>query len=343
MKLVTDLTALAHNIKVIRGRLPSSSSFILMVKADAYNHGVKSVAPFAEPLVDGFGVATVAEGAELRILGIEKPILVSAASVSEAHLISRYGLQAMVGSLELLKVLANRGEPLSIDLKIDTGFNRYGIKPDRLDEAIEIISSSALKLRAVCTHFMCPGSAVHQNAVFLACSSKVENRFGKVKRHAASSYFAETGAYCYDETRVGLLAYGYGLELPVKPVMSVKAEVEFVKTVKKGESVGYNALFVAERPTEIALIRAGYYDGVRRDMRGTGILIDGKRVPIVGAVSMDSFTADVTGLGVSEGAEAVFVGEGQSAEVLAKALGTNVYEVLTQFGGRRAERVFLRD
>lgn len=343
MKLVTDLTALAHNIRVIRGRLPSSSSLFLMVKADAYNHGVKAVAPFVEPLVDGFGVATALEGAELRILGIEKPILVSAVSVGETRLLSRYGLQAMAGSLELLKTLANRGESLSIDLKIDTGFNRYGIKPDRLDEAIEIISASALKLRAVCTHFACPGSAVHQNAVFRECAAKVENRVGRVKRHAASSYFAETGSYCYDEARVGLLAYGYGLGLPVKPVMSVSAEVEFVKTVKKGESVGYNALFTAERPTEIALIRAGYYDGVRRDMRGAGILIDGKRAPIVGAVSMDSFTADVTGMGVSAGAEAVFIGNGQSAEVLAKSLGTNVYEVLTTFGGRRAERVFLRD
>ncbi len=313
-----------------------------MVKADAYNHGVKAVAPFAEPLVDGFGVATAAEGAALRVSGIEKQILVSAASAIEAPVIARYGLQPMVGSLELLEALAARDEELSIDLKIDSGFNRYGIKQYELQNAINVIASGKLKLRAVCTHFMCPGSAKYQNALFTESVSRIEEAFGKVKRHAASSYFAETGAYCYDEVRVGLLAYGYGLEMKVKPVLSVKAEVEFVKRIEKGESVGYNAMFSAERPTEIALVRAGYYDGIRRDLRGFNILIKGQKAPIVGAVSMDSFTVDVTGLGVSAHDEATVIGDTQTAATLAKALGTNTYEVLTMFRGR-AEREFIRE
>lgn len=342
MNLITDLTALSHNIELIRGRLPSSSSLILMVKADAYNHGVKAVAPFAEPLVDGFGVATAEEGAALRVGGTEKPILVSAASAIEAPIISRYGLQPMVGSLELLEALSARDEDLSIDLKIDSGFNRYGVKPNELQTAIDVIANSKLRLRAVCTHFMCPGSAKYQNALFQESAAKIESRFGKVKRHAASSYFAETGAYCYDEVRVGLLAYGYSLAMPVKPVLSVRAEVEFVKRIEKGESVGYNALFSAERPMEIALIRSGYYDGIRRDLRGFSILINGQKAPIIGAVSMDSFTVDVTGLGVSPRDEAVIIGGGQTAATLAKTLGTNTYEVLTMFRGR-AERVFIRE
>jgi alanine racemase len=335
---------------------------IAVVKANAYGHGARAVAAVLERAGAAMlAVADIEEGVELRTSGIEAPILVfGALSVSDLDGVFDHRLTPTISSpaagRALQSAAAARQTRLGYHLKIDTGLNRLGFRHDNLRRTLPgLLASPNLGLEAVHTHF---GTAdepesphfERQRRRFEEATRTLDDMgAGPRVRHAANSAaLIRDSRVWYDFVRPGLLLYGLAppplhTTLALSPALSLASRVVAVKGVREGEPVGYGARFVAARPTTLAVIPAGYADGLDRRLEGRGsVLIRGRRAPIVGAVSMDMLTADVTDVGdVSPGDESVFLG-GQGGESwqtidareMASWIGSSPYEVLCRLGAR---------
>jgi alanine racemase len=303
-------------------------------------------------------VADIEEGVDLRRSGINAPILIfGALSVSDVDGVFDHELTPTISSPAaghaLQEAAAKRRATLHYHLKIDTGMNRLGFRHDNLGRTLPpLLASQNLVLDAVHTHFGTADEPGHplfesQRTRFeSACRTLNELGAGPHLRHAANSAaLLRDSRVWYDFVRPGLLLYGLvppplASTLPLKPVMSLTSQVVAVKGVRTGESVGYGARFTADRPVTLAVIPAGYADGLDRRLEDHGfVLIRGQRAKIVGAVSMDMLTVDVTDIsGVGPGDEVVFLGTqgGKSidAREMADWIGTIPYEILCRLGSR---------
>ena len=365
-----DLESLAHNARAIRAHLaavrgPSAPSLIGVVKADAYGHGA---VPAARTLVDA-GAATLAcadidEGLALRAAGLEVPILVFGAfslgdldGLFEGRLTPTVSTPAAARRLQ--DAAARRGVRLAYHLGIDTGMLRLGLRHDNLVRTLPaILAAPNLELTGVYTHFATadtPGDELftRQCRNFEAAGRTLEALGVRgYMRHAANSgaLLADPATWL-DAVRPGILMYGVAPEafegrIDVRPVMSVRSRVVAVKGVRVGETIGYGGRFIARRPTTMAIVPAGYADGMDRRLEGRGwVLLRGRRVPIVGAVSMDMLALDVTGTAVEPGDDVVFTGrQGEDAITMAEMagwVGTIPYELLCRIGNR-VERIYSR-
>jgi alanine racemase len=371
-----DLEALASNYRAIEAYLraeaslnreagagvPRAPGIIAVVKANAYGHGARPVAQVLERAGAAMlAVADIEEGVDLRQAGIRAPILVfGALSVSDVEGVFDYQLTPAISSPAAGRALERaalaRGTTLGYHLKLDTGLNRLGFRYDNLGRTLpELLASPHLRLDAVHTHF---GTAdVPESPLFeqqrrrfdAACLEIGDLGGGPRLRHAANSAaLVRDSRVWYDFVRPGLLLYGLvppplHTTLPLRPVMSLTSRVVAVKGVRAGEAVGYGGRFVAERPTTLAVVPAGYADGLDRRLEGRGwVLIQGRRAPIVGAVSMDMLTVDVTDAGdVGPGDEVVCLGsqgpeswQTIDAREMAAWIDTIPYEVLCRLGAR---------
>jgi alanine racemase len=235
--------------------------------------------------------------------------------------------------------------------------NRLGLRHDNLATTLpELLDSRHLRLDAVYTHFATsddPDSELfgEQRDRFFGVLDRLEAMgVTPALRHAANSAALLRDSRTWlDLVRPGLLLYGIvppplAVTLDLRPAMSLKSRVVAVKGVRSGERVGYGGRFVAERPTRIAIVPAGYADGLDARLEGRGhVLVRGHRAPIVGAVSMDMITLDVTGLTVEPGDEAVIIGtqgdERIDVREMAAAIGTIPYEIFCRIGAR-IERMY---
>ena len=373
-----DLNALESNFKAIgaylaresglnrgAGRGPAiAPSIIAVVKANAYGHGARRVASALEMAgANMLAVADIEEGVDLRKAGIRVPILVfGALSVSELDGVFDFDLTPTISSPAAGHALQagaeKRGATLRYHLKIDTGMHRLGFRHDNLRRTLpELLASKNLLLDAVHTHFGTADEPGHklfetQRTRFESASRVLDELgAGPRLRHAANSAaLLRDSRVWYDFVRPGLLLYGVvppplGSNIDLKPVMSLTSRVVAVKGVRVGETVGYGGRFTADRPVTLAVIPAGYADGLDRRLEDHGfVLIRGQRAKIVGAVSMDMLTADVTDIdGVSTGDEVVFLGaqgdKSIDAREVADWIGTIPYEILCRLGSR-VERVY---
>lgn len=373
-----DLGALEANFKSIGAYLARESglnrgagrggpviapSIIAVVKANAYGHGARRVAAALEMAgANMLAVADIEEGVDLRKAGIRVPILVfGALSVSDLDGVFDFDLTPTISSPAAGHALqagaAKRGAHLRYHLKIDTGMNRLGFRHDNLRRTLpELLASSNLTLDAVHTHFGTADEPGHklfglQRTRFEAASRVLDELgAGPRLRHAANSAaLLRDSRVWYDFVRPGLLLYGLvppplGSTIDLKPVMSLTSRVVAVKGVRVGETVGYGGRFAAERPVTLAVIPAGYADGLDRRLENHGfVLIRGQRARIVGAVSMDMLTVDVTDIdGVGTGDEVVFLGSQGDASIdareMADWIGTIPYEILCRLGSRVERR-----
>jgi alanine racemase len=245
-------------------------------------------------------------------------------------------------------------------LKIDTGMNRLGFRFDNLRRTLpELLASPNLDLAAIYTHFATaddPESPLfsEQRVRFERALKEVEAIGFETARsayvHAANSAaLMRDSRVWYDRVRPGLLLYGIvpppiASNLPLTPVMTLGSRVVAVKGVRPGEGVGYGVKFTAETSTRIAIVPAGYADGLDLRLAGRGaVLIRGRRAPIVGSVCMDMLMADVTGLDVSPGDEVVIIGSQGADRIdvreMAAQIGTIPYEILCRIGSR-IERIY---
>ena len=371
-----DLAALKNNFLAIRefvSRGPNPSSppgIIAVVKANAYGHGAAPVGlALEEAGATMLACADIEEGIVLRRAGVRVPILVfGALSVSDLDGEFDHALTPTISTPTAARAVqaaaARRQVTLGYHLKIDTGMNRLGFRHDNLRRTLpEVLSSGNLRLDAVYTHFASadvPESPVFDNqrvnydtaveVVRSLCGVSSKNDLRPhFQRHAANSAATlRDSRVWYDFVRPGLLLYGVvppplASTIPLTPVMSLTSRVVAVKGLRPGEGVGYGWRFTTDVPRTIAVIPAGYADGLDTRLGGRGVvLIRGRRVPIVGAVSMDMITVDVTDVGdVQPGDEVVILGrQGEEswqqidARELAASIGTIPWEIVCRLGTR---------
>ncbi|MGH9253209.1 MAG: alanine racemase [Vicinamibacterales bacterium] len=359
-----DLAALQSNFRAIQQFLQSASgresppAIIAVVKANAYGHGSARVALALEQAgATMLACADIEEGIVLRRAGVTRPILVfGALSVSDLDGLFEFALTPTVSTPSAARAVeasaARRSTTCGYHLKIDTGMNRLGFRHDNLRRTLpDVLRSPHLRLEGVYTHFATADDPGH--TLFNEQRRRFEEAIGhvntKVLRHAANSAaLLRDSRVWYDVVRPGLLLYGIvppplASTMPLKPVMSLTSRVVAVKGLRPGEAVGYGSRFTSAAPTTIAVVPAGYADGLDLRLEGRGyVLVRGRRVPIVGAVSMDMMTVDVTDLdNVQPGDEVVFIGQQgdeswQRIDVreMAAAIGTIPYEIVCRIGAR---------
>jgi alanine racemase len=345
----------------------AAPGIIAVVKANAYGHGAVRIARALEEAgATWLAVADIEEGIELREAGARARILVfGALSVSDLTGVFEYDLTPTIASpaagRALQKAACARNARVKFHLKIDTGMHRLGFRHENLPWTLpELLASGNLDLEAVYTHFATADEPEHplfeqQRLNFDAACRTLESLGTRPQfRHAANSAATlRDSRVWYDLVRPGLLLYGVvppplHTTMALAPVMSLTSRVVAVKGIRAGEAVGYGSRFQADRPTTLAVVPAGYADGLDRRLENRGdVLIRGRRAKIVGAVSMDMLTADVTDIGdVDPGDEVVFLGSQGGAAVqtldareMAAAVSTIPYEILCRLGSR-VQRVY---
>jgi alanine racemase len=368
-----DLAALQSNFRAINEFLSNSAGspeggrhapgIIAVIKANAYGHGAPSVGlALQEAGATILACADIEEAIVLRKAGIAAEILVfGALSVSDVAGVFEYNLTPTISTpgagRSLQAAAAKRGVRLRCHLKIDTGMNRLGLRHDNLEFTLpELVASSNLEIVAVYTHFATADDPDYP--LFQTQRERFEQALARLPqlgihprlKHAANSAATlRDSRVWYDFVRPGLMMYGVippplASTIPLKPVLSLRSRVVAVKGVRAGEIVGYGARWTAPKPGRIAVVPAGYADGLDRRMAGNcPVLIRGTRAPIVGAVNMDMITVDVSDVTVETGDEVVIIGrqgdDRLDVREIAAAIGTNPYEVLCRVG-TRIERIY---
>jgi alanine racemase len=363
-----DLAALRHNVATIRS-LAEGAAVAAVVKADAYGHGLTAVVDALADDVDAFCVATLDEALAVRAQYAGRVLLlypVPPAAVAEA---ASAGIELSVMSpadLETLRATAIvASTPVRIHLCLESGLGRGGLTATELLEVAPIAASDPrIELAGLWSHLAAAedvDSAYQQRVRFDAAAAALAERgVALPPRHlaASGSLFAGT-AEPYDLVRVGLSVYGVldpVLPIPAArqaaaaallPVMSLSARAVAISDIDVGDGVGYGSRWRAERPSRVAILPVGYADGYARSSQpGAEALVRGRRVPLVGIISMDSLGVDVTDIpGLSHDEPFVLLGrqggEAISAADLARARNTIAWEVLSSMAPRLA-RVYHR-
>jgi alanine racemase len=359
-----DLRALEFNYRQIQKRIPGGVKVLAVVKADAYGHGAIPVSLKLEKLgVEYLGVAISEEGVELRKGGVNAPILVLGGIFGgEVDQIFRFRLTPVIFRRDSLKLLSREAEKrrrkVKVHLKVDTGMGRLGVPlnlwPDFLKE---VKRSPKIETEGILSHFSMTDEEkgftqnqwkAFQQAVVIAQEMGISCQYLHM---ASSAMLAAFPAYSASLVRPGIMLYGsypspaFQTAIPLKPVMTLKTRIHFMKSVPHGTRISYGGTFATKRESLIATLPIGYADGYSRHLSNHGeVLIHGKRAPVVGKVCMDFIMVDVTDIPrVSVGDEVILMGKqgrGQiTAEEIAEKINSISYEVLCAIG-KRVPRIY---
>jgi len=359
-----DLGALEFNYRQIKKRIPEDVKLLAVVKADAYGHGAIPVSLRLEKLgVEYLGVAIPEEGVELRKGGVKTPILVLGGIFGEeVDQIFRFRLTPVIFGKDSLKILSREAErrrrKVKVHLKVDTGMGRLGVPlnlwPDFLREVKRF---PKVETEGILSHFSMTDEEkgftenqwrAFQGAVAIAQKLGISSRYLHMASSATLTAFP---AYSARLVRPGIMLYGsypsptFRSLIPLKPVMTLKTRIHFLKSVPPGTRISYGGTFKAKRESLIATLPIGYADGYSRHLSNLGeVLIHGKRAPVVGKVCMDFIMVDVTDLPrVSAGDEVVLMGrqgtEQITPEEIAEKINSISYEVLCLIG-KRVPRIY---
>jgi alanine racemase len=339
-----DLEAIRANVRTLIGRLPAGCRLIAVVKADGYGCGAVPVArAVLEAGAWGLGVSTPEEALTLRHLCEPDHLLVMGGLAPSRCLeAARAGCAVMGYSEEMLAALESAVAPgtrLPVHLKIDTGMGRLGCAPEAAPcLASRIARSPLLRLAGTMTHFASseddPEYTRRQFERFEAALARFDVDPGI--RHASNSgAVLRHPEMALDAVRPGLAVYGF-MGDGLRPALALRAVVTRVHELARGESVGYGHAWTARRRSRIATVAIGYEDGVMRSRGNRGeVVLRGRRAPVVGRISMDALTVDVTDLAeVATGDIATLIGDGITAAEVAEWSGTISHEVLTSIGNR---------
>jgi len=357
-----DRTRLLENVRTFRGAIGADTRLMVVVKSNAYGHGLGLVAQTLRESVDWFGVDSLSEAVGVSGAAPSKPILILGFSSSDqSEAIVGHGFRQVVyrrDTVDALSEAASRqGRRMKIHLKIETGTNRQGIPIDEVVRfALDAAARPGIEIEGVYTHFsniedtLDPSFAMLQVERFREAIDRLEASGIRPREiHAA----ATAGILLYPEThftmvRLGIGAYGVwpsretrlaarekGLTPVLRPVMTWKTRIVQLKNVAPGDYVGYGQSFQASRPMTLAVVPVGYYEGYDRRLSGSGrALVRGKHANVVGRVAMNMTMLDVTDTGAELEDEVVLVGRQGNQEILADELaekiGTIAYEVVAR-------------
>ncbi len=365
-----DLGALRGNYRVLK-RQASDRDVMAVVKANAYGHGlIETARALVEEGIAYFGVGFLEEGIELRKAGVKTPILVLGGVVGyQAGLFLEYDLDLTVSSIKLARSVAEevrRSGPngksafrkARVHLKVDTGMGRIGVSWANALPFIEAaLDLEELDVVGIYSHLATADEADSgYTREQLDRFRRVLRQVDGLKKTIPIRHIANSGAVFqhpdsfYNMVRLGISLYGCSpsdaIEAPVelKPVLSLRSEVVFVKRVPPGTPISYGATWTAPRETTIATVPIGYGDGYPRALSNKAqVLIRGKRLPVVGRICMDQLMVDCGDLRVEVGDPVTLIGrqdgERIRAEEVARWQETIPYEVTTQINAR-VPRVF---
>lgn len=365
-----DLDAIEANYRNIRKHVPKEAKILGIVKADAYGHGAIPVSrALGEFGADFLAVSSLEEAMQLRRAEVQMPLLILGYTAPQyasdlAYLRLTQQVHSLAYAHALNTQLAGTGRIVDVHLKLDTGMTRLGFDASNLNalsqEIAELMTLNHLHITGAFTHFSSADSLVpadeaytaEQYARFCAATERISALGCSLElRHCCNS-----GAtilhpeYAMDMVRPGIILYGEHPAEDTKPymalhsAMSLHTVVSQIREVKAGTAISYGRAFVAPKDLKIAVLSIGYADGVSRSLSGKlSFTIGGKQAPQVGKICMDMCMADVTGIDVMEGDEAIVFGapNALSAQELADRTGTIVYETLSVIG-KRVPRIYLR-
>lgn len=366
-RLYIDLAAVQDNLLTFRRLLGPSVKVMAMVKALAYGTEPVSISLALQELgADALGVSSADEGLALRRAGVTLPILVLLGTANDLDKMVRSRLTPLVYSPEMLaavKAKAAAGAPgFKVHLEVDTGFHRAGLQPAEAIEALtELAGTDGVEVEGLMTHLASPDDPAEDEYTERQLDrfelvARAAGRLGlDVVRHAAASAAAiRVPRARYDMVRLGLGLHGLHLSeataklVELTPAMALVSRLVQVIEVAEGERVGYGGIYtVPEQGARLGVVPAGYHDCVPRAFSNFGyVMIAGKRCPIVGRVSMDSMTVDVSGCPEAVvGSDVLIYGRRGDWEVpleeVSAAIGTNAHEVMARLGPR-VQRIFTR-
>jgi len=346
-----DLSALKHNLGVVRSHAPKSRT-LAVIKANAYGHGMLRAAA-ALAGAEGYAVLNLSEGIALREAGFNQTILLLEGffSADELPALAEYRLASVIHCQEQIDMLEMAGLPVDIEvfLKLNSGMNRLGFKPEAFPAALQRLRySPAVGRITLMTHFACAdarkgaseeGGIAAQKRVFDAVAAGL----GMPRSLANSAAILRYPAAHSDWVRPGIMLYGASpfadesaSSFDLKPVMTLESRVIGLQELEAGEAVGYGATFRAEQPTRVGIVACGYADGYPRHApTGTPVLLNGQRSRTLGRVSMDMLCVDLSGVaGAGIGAPVTLWGEGLAVDEVAAAAGTISYELLSALAPR---------
>ncbi|MDP8253765.1 MAG: alanine racemase [Candidatus Kaelpia aquatica] len=361
--LEIDLNAIRSNAANLRKFLKSEVGIIAVVKSNAYEHGIRETAEALSELIDIFAVSSLSEASELKECGIDKPILFLSNPLGDEDIsfIIEEGIMPAINSIEFLELFDEKarhlGVKIPVHIKIDTGMSRLGVGWEESDSLLKaLLKSKHLDVQGCFTHF-----AHAEDIDFTRLQAErfqhsrdllKEHGYSFVSHLANSSTTLRMPSLWYDLVRPGLILYGVYPDSGVKSrikiaqAMSFKTRLIEIKTVKKGNSIGYCCTYKASSDMKIGIIPVGYSQGIPWSFSNRGsVLLRSKRVSILGRVSMDQTMVDLRDIEDAQiGDEVVITGKQGTEEIrieeLAELSNTIPYEVLCGLG-KVKDRVYL--
>ena len=367
-KAIINIDNFLYNLKNIKKRIGKERKICMAIKADGYGHGAAALvkAAFSSGYADYAGIAAISEGLELRESGIKEDILLlSLASGDEVPELFDYNITPFTANISYLsdiaKEAAKRNSVKTVHLKIDTGMNRIGCKPeDGVKIAQFIAENKNLRLGGICTHLPVSDTSNSSDKEFTLNQIKIFNSVIKnIKEkkietgiiHAANSGgILQYPESFFDMARPGIILYGSYPDssaekaVEIKPVMTFESKVIFIKKIKKGEKVSYGLTWKANEDTFIATVPAGYADGYNRLLSNKGkVEIKGKIYPVAGRVCMDQMLVDIGNNHNIETGDRVILFGGDSSitcESVAEICNTIPYELYCNIN-KRVPRIYI--
>ena len=351
-----DLRNLEHNIKQIQNYVGPDVKLMPVIKANGYGTYINKRLDFLNKF-EIVAVAIVDEALEIRKLGYQGEIFVlNQAYRDEIDKIINYNITVGISSKSFLEELGKREQSVKIHVEVGTGMGRTGINPSRVEEYInEIRKYPNIIIEGIYTHLSSADSddeytrkqldsfkVAVQRAEELGCSFKYIHC-------SASNGILNYRDSNYNLVRPGIILYGYESfegaldKIDVKPICKLKSKISFLKEVEAGTSIGYSRSFITTKKTKVATIPIGYADGVKRVLSNKGeVVINGKRVPIIGSICMDGFMADVSELEDVKIGDDVYIWDNEliTVEEIAKNIGTINYEIICTISDR-VPRIFI--
>lgn len=360
--LLIRLDNLAHNVQFLKSKLAENTLFMALVKAFSYGNNHCEIASFLERknLADYFAVAYASEGVELRQAGIKKPILVLHPQIAHFEEITNFNLEPALYSERMVTAFSHfisekNKQNYPVHLKCNTGMNRLGFSLSEFKPICQKISSEKyLHIKTIFSHLAASEDKNAQPFIekqiqkfidFQQISKEIFNY--KILFHTCNTSGILNYPHAhFDMVRSGIGMYGFGndpeFQKNFRPITILKSIISQIHTIEKGEFVGYNFGFEAQKTTRTATISVGHADGLNR-IYGKGIgfvYINQKKAPILGNVCMDMLMVDVTHIDCNEGDEVIIFDEKHTAEILAETAQTISYELITSLS-KRIKRFYL--
>lgn len=352
---------LCHNVKTLKKAMPAKCELMAVVKTEAYGHGAYEISTHLNKMgITAFAVATIGEGIKLRKSGIRGEILILGyTDVNRAFELEKYDLTQTLIDFEYAEALNNQNVAVKAHIKIDTGMHRLGMPSREISAVKKVFTMKNISVCGIYTHLCCSNSRLPNDIAFTR--RQIDSFYSLInalkdsgicipKLHIQSSY----GLLNYpdltcDYIRVGIALYGVlsspnddtVLKLDLRPVLSLKSQVVLTRSISRGDSIGYDRSFTAERDSRIAIIPIGYGDGIPRNLSDCNgsVLVKQHIVPIIGKICMDQLAVDITDVeNVAVGDIVTLIdSEGDvrlSAAAVAKKAGSISNELLCRMGAR---------